>query len=66
MKLRFPSTWPSYFVRVDDIDFRLPLRKWVMAIVRDDQHGLSKCLIYYRAKVEGKGEHKVSSKFEER
>lgn len=66
MMLRFPSTGPSCFVPVHDLDFTLPLRKWVMAIIQDDQHRSSKDLIYYRAKVEGKGEDKVSSKFEER
>ena len=43
-------------IRVDGIDFKLPLRKWVMVIVQDDQFGSSGYSIYYRVEVEGKGE----------
>ena len=53
-------------IRVDDIDFKLPLRKWVMVIVQDDQFGSSGYLIYHRVEVEGKGEHRVSSRTDER
>ena len=53
-------------IRVDDIDFKLPLRKWVMVIVQDDQFGSSGYSIYYRVEVEGKGEHRVSSRTDER
>ena len=46
-------------IHVDDTDFKLPVRNWVIVIVQDDQFGSSKYLIYYRVEVEGKGKHRA-------
>lgn len=58
--------WPSCFVRVEDKDFRLPLRKGVVAIVQGGQHDLNKHSIYYRAEVGEKGRAQGRQKIKEK
>jgi hypothetical protein len=59
MQLRFPSTCPSCFVRIEECESKLPLREGVVAIVQDSQ---SKHLIYYRVEAGGTGKARCRKK----